>query len=222
MNFNIVRLLSNGWALAIDLPIAANSRKTWQEHSDPGNALKTHHTVHSFGLGDIRITAYKWLLGTGESRRGNIQAGLGLKLPTGDYGYQDYFHKPTGEIVAPVNSTIQLGDGGTGFTTELNAYYNITASMSVYGNFFYLFNPRDQNGVSSIDGGGIPSTVQKQTGDFVNSVPDSYTGRAGLNFSVKKFVFSSGARIEGQPTNDIIAKATAREEQAIQFPSSLV
>jgi hypothetical protein len=206
VNFGVVRLLSDRWALGVDFPVTANSRTTWQEH-DPTNPDKVHHTVHSFGIGDIRFTAYKWLWRTTEMHRGNIQLGLGLKLPTGDYKYQDYFHKATGKIVAPVNSTIQLGDGGTGFTTELNAYYNLTGMMSVYGNFFYLFNPRDQNGVSSIDGGGTPNPTQIETGDFVNSVPDSYTARAGVNFTAKKLIFWSGARIEGQPTYDLIGKS---------------
>jgi hypothetical protein len=49
--------------------------------------------------------------------------------------------------------------------------------------------------------------MQLKTGDFVNSVPDSYTARLGLNFSAKKFVFSAGARIEGQPTYDLIGKS---------------
>lgn len=207
MNIGIIHLLSDGWAVAMDFPIASNSRKTWQEH-DPTNTQKIHHTVHSFGVGDIRITAYKWLLSTTKIRRGNIQVGLGLKFPTGDYKYQDYFHKATGKIVAPVNSTIQLGDGGTGFTTELNLYYNISGSISIYGNFFYLINPRDHNGVSSIDGGGTPDTLQVYAGDFTNSVPDSYSARAGLNFTAKKFVFSSGARVEGQPTYDLIGESS--------------
>jgi hypothetical protein len=133
--------------------------------------------------------------------------GLGIKLPTGDYKYEDYFHKATGKIVAPVNPTIQLGDGGTGLTTELNGYYNVSNSISVYGNFFYLFNPRDHNGVSSIDGGATADPMQIQTGDFVNSVPDSYTARAGVNYSADKFIFSSGARIEGQPTNDVLGRS---------------
>ncbi len=203
INLGVVRLLAKDWAIGIDLPVAANSRRTWQEH-DATNASKIHHTVRSFGIGDIRLTAYKWLLNSTKTRRGNIQIGLGIKLPTGDYRYEDYFHKANGKIVAPVNTTIQLGDGGTGFTTELNGYYNITNAISFYGNFFYLFNPRDHNGVSSIDGGGTADAMQIQTSDFVNSVPDSYTARAGVNFSANKFIFSSGARIEGQPTNDIL------------------
>ena len=206
INLGLIRLLSKDWAVGIDVPIAANSRTTWQEH-DPTNPNKIHHSVRSFGIGDTRLTAYKWLWSTAKVRRGNVQMGLGIKLPTGDYKYEDYFEKANGKIVAPVNQTIQLGDGGTGFTTELNAYYNLSGSIALYGNLFYLLNPRDQNGVSSIDGGGSPDAMQIQTGDFVNSVPDAYTARAGVNFTAKRVVFSTGFRIEGQPTNDILGSS---------------
>jgi hypothetical protein len=206
MNVSIVRLLSRGWSIGMDVPLAANARTTWQEH-DPSNPAKIHHTVNSFGVGDIRIAAYKWLWSTTESHRGNIAVGLGLKFPTGNYHFKDDFYKASGPIAAPVNVTIQLGDGGMGFSNEINAYYNLTSSMSLYGNFFYLFNPRDENGVSSIDGGGTPTQLQIDTGDDVYSVPDSYSARAGANFTMQKFIFWMGARMEGQPTYDLIGES---------------
>jgi hypothetical protein len=84
------------------------------------------HTTHAFGLGDIRLTVYKWLLKPSENRKGNIQAGLGIKLPTGDFKYQDYFYrKADSTVLAPVDQAIQLGDGGTGITTELSAFYSL-------------------------------------------------------------------------------------------------
>lgn len=218
MNFGITRMLANGWSLTLDVPLAANSRTTWQEH-DPTDPNKVHHSVHSFGLGDIRVTAYKWILNPSVTHRANVQLGLSLKLPTGDYRYQDYFYKASGKIIAPVNSTIQLGDGGTGISTELNAFYTLNKTISLYANGFYLFNPRDQNGVSSIDGGGTATPIQIETGDFVNSVPDAYTARFGANFTVKNFIFWTGARIEGQPTYDVIGKSsgTRRAGQVISL-----
>ena len=49
-------------------------------------------------------------------------------------------------VLGPVDQSIQLGDGGTGFSTEMNAYYNFSKHLSVYGNLYYLLNPREQNG----------------------------------------------------------------------------
>ncbi len=81
-------------------------------------------------LGDIRIAVYKWLIDQTKMPKGNIQVGLGLKLPTGDYRYQDFFIKnDSTRVLGPVDQSIQLGDGGTGFTTELNAYYNFNRSF---------------------------------------------------------------------------------------------
>jgi hypothetical protein len=216
LNIGLSRILNNGWSVTLDLPLSANSRTTWQEH-DPTNPQKVHHTVHSYGPGDVRITGYKWLLNSEVSHRGNIQLGLGVKLPTGNYRYKDYFYKASGKILAPVNTTIQLGDGGFGMITELNTTYSVSKVVGLYANGFYLLNPRADNGVSSIDGGGTPNQMQTQTGDYVTSVPDAYTARAGASFAVKEVTFWAGARIEGQPSEDLIGESngTRRAGQII-------
>lgn len=206
LNLGVTRILNNGWSASLDVPFAANARTTWQEH-DPTNPEKVHHTVHSYGLGDVRVTVYKWLLDSKVSHRGNIQLGFGLKLPTGNYRYKDDFHKASGKVHAPVNATIQLGDGGLGVITELNTFYSITKVVGLYANGFYLLNPRGDNGVTSIDGGGTPSQMQTQTGDDVTSVPDAYTARAGSSFTLRSLTFWAGARIEGQPTEDLIGES---------------
>jgi len=69
--------------------------------------------------------------------------GLGIKLPTGDYRYQDCFHKNDSlKILGPVDQSIQLGDGGTGITLEANSFYAFSKRTSVYMNAYYLSNPR--------------------------------------------------------------------------------
>lgn len=203
MNLSVSRMFDNGWSYSIDVPISASSRRAWQEH----NASATDITTHSYGLGDIRITAYKWLFDVSASHRGNVQLGLGLKLPTGDYRYEDFFYKQSGMVSAPVNPTIQLGDGGTGLTLELNAFYSIARKVSLYGNLFYLFNPRDQNGVSNMYG-TLPDSATLNSGATVNSVPDAFTARLGGNFSHKNFVFWGGFRMEGQPVHDVFGEPT--------------
>jgi hypothetical protein len=82
------------------------------------------HTTRSFGLGDIHFAIYKWLLGPSVYKKGNIQLGPGVKLPTADFKYQDYFYRnDSTNALAPVDRAIQPGDGGTGMTAELNAFY---------------------------------------------------------------------------------------------------
>lgn len=191
------RVFERGWSVTVDLPITAADRTSWQEHENNPQD-KTKHTTHTFGLSDVRITLYKWLLDETKYTRGNVQLGLGLKLPTGDYNFQDYFYKPEGKVLLPVNQSIQLGDGGTGISLELNSFYTINKSFGVYGNAFYLFNPRDQNGTLS---GYPPKTAE--SGATVNSVPDAYTFRVGGNMTVKDIVFWTGARLEGLPVHDV-------------------
>ena len=84
----------------------------------------------------------------------------------------------------PVDQSIQLGDGGTGFTTELNAYYNFSKHFSAYSNLYYLVNPREQNGTLT-SRGGTPSAQVYKSRSFVMSVPDQYMIRVGANYTMK-------------------------------------
>lgn len=212
LNLSLIRLLDNGWAMAIDVPVSSNSLTSRAEHLSGDR-----HTTRAFGLGDIRITGYKWLRRQADAQKWNIQAGLGLKLPSGDYKYEDYFyndplHKLVGEL-EPVDPSVQLGDGGTGITTELNGFYLLSKSFSFYGNAFYLINPTDQNGVSSLKGHPADSTNNGLNGAYaseatltVNSVPDNYTLRFGINFTYKQLVVTAGLRYEGVPKYDLIGE----------------
>jgi hypothetical protein len=205
VNLSINKILKNGWSFALDAPISANSMSSKAEHKQGDK-----HTTNSFGIGDIRFTVYKWILKSDSSQKGNIQLGLGIKLPTGDYRFQDYYYydpaDPTAKQLAPVDPAIQLGDGGTGITTELNGFYVFNKFLSIYGTFFYLINPRDQNGVSN-QKGYLPVThidsLTYKSGMNVNSVPDNYTTRAGANFTLGKFVVTTGLRYEGAVAHDL-------------------
>jgi hypothetical protein len=207
-NFELTRILENGWSIALDMPIAANSVTSTLEHQSG-----IQHTTSDFGLGDMRFTVYKWLFNTNKLQKGNIQFGLGIKFPTGNYNYEDYFYydpnNHAAKMLSPVNVAIQLGDGGTGITTELNGYYIFNRKLSIYGNFFYLINPRDVNGTYSLfpNAPANIAAVAAATGTDVNSVPDSYTMRAGVDYSMDKLVAALGLRFEGVPAYDLIGKS---------------
>jgi hypothetical protein len=204
LDLTLVRNLKNGWSIALDVPVVSNARSSMYEHGGNAAGKNGRHYTRSFGIGDIRLVMYKWLLDQTKMHKGNIQVGLGLKLPTGDYRYQDFFIKnDSTKVLGFVDQSIQLGDGGTGFTTEINAYYNFTPVIGVYGNFYYLFNPREHNGVSTARG-GTPSADAIKYGTTVMSVPDQYMIRAGANATFDKFTFSGGMRLECQPSKDLI------------------
>ena len=199
MDISLTRNVNKWWSFALDVPILSNTRSSLYEHDG-----KTRHSTHSFGIGDVRFTAYKWMIDPAHHPKGNIQMGLGIKLPTGDYKYQDFFYKTdTTNVLGPVDQSIQLGDGGTGFSTEMNAYYTFSKHVSVYGNLYYLVNPREQNGTSTARG-GTPSASSIRYGSSTMSVPDQYMIRAGANFSAKSLTLSVGVRDECLPVLDLI------------------
>lgn len=199
MDLSLTRNLNERWSIFLDVPIIANSRSSLYEHHTVGRFV-----THSFGMGDIRFSVYSWLWNPASLHKGNVQIGLGLKLPTGDYKFQDYFHtSDSTKALGPVDQSIQLGDGGTGITTEINGFYNVSHAVNLYGNFYYLLSPRDQNGVSSARE-GIPSATSIANGSSVMSVPDQFMVRVGANFSVDNWIFSAGVRDECLPVHDLI------------------
>jgi hypothetical protein len=199
LDVTATRTLNSRWSLAITLPIMDFARSSLYEHDG-----KTRHSTHSFGIGDARFSAYRWMFDPKTSHKGNVQLGLGIKLPTGNSNYQDYFFKKAdSSILGPVDQSIQPGDGGTGITFELNSFYNFSHKLGVYGSFFYLSNPREVNGTSTTRGGTASASAKKYNTD-VMSVPDLFMTRAGVSLMVKQFNFSGGVRVEALPSKDLI------------------
>jgi hypothetical protein len=203
--FGITRQFNDRWSFGFFVPIISNARSSMYEHY--GNSSKdpdARRSTHAFGLGDVRFAAYYWLADPAKAEKANVQLGLGIKLPTGDYKYQDYFYKNDSvKVLGPVDQSIQLGDGGTGITLEVNSFYNISRPVSLYFNGFYLSNPREQNGVSTARG-GVASASSIGNGSDVMSVPDQFMFRIGANYSVSDFTFSGGMRMECVPAKDLI------------------
>lgn len=203
-DFDVTRNFNNRWSLSIDVPLIINNRSSLYEH---GGAQR--RSTQSGGLGDVRLTGYAWLLNPQKSHNGNIQVGLGVKLPTGkDDAMDDFYNVGTNGASrqGPVDQSIQPGDGGLGITTEINAYYNFTHSFGMYGTFFYLFNPRDVNGVSTARG-GTASASSIATTSNVMSVPDQELVRLGFSYGTKHLDFSAGVRYECLPVKDVIGKS---------------
>jgi hypothetical protein len=202
LNISALRLLDKGWSIAVGLPISANSRRNSKDHG--GSPQTPKHTTRAFGIGDLRLSVYKWLLNPASTKKWNIQAGLGIKLPTGDYKYQDYFYRnDTTTVLAPVDQAIQLGDGGTGIIGELSGFYSLTQNFNLFANGYYLLNPREQNGVSNLKGRD-PTQVEIKNNTTVMSVPDQYSFRVGANYQWQKFSFTGAVRYEKLPVNDLI------------------
>jgi len=192
---SFTRVFNNRWSLTLDLPMIDNSR------SQVSNG--TRFSTHSSGIGDINATAYYWLFNPAKAPKGNIQVGAGIKFATGTYDYQDYFlQADRSRVLQAVDQSIQPGDGGTGLILSVNTYYNFTHSFGLYGNFFYLVNPRDVNGVST--SASTPSALKVAETANVMSVPDQVLIRFGASLAVKKWDFSLGFVDDALPARDLV------------------
>jgi hypothetical protein len=199
-DLTLYRIFNPRWSMMLDIPIEANSRsQTYTQKS-----ILYRFQTHSFGVGDIRVAVYGWVLDPVKMPRGNVQVGLGIKFPTGNDNVQDYF--PTSDSTktyGPVDQSIQLGDGGTGITLEINSFYNFSRKVGMYGNFFYLSNPVDQNGVSNTHGAPA-SAASIANGSNVMSCPDQYMARIGVSMQFNRLFATAGVRDDCLPVHDLI------------------
>lgn len=206
IDLSLTRILNDRWSILVDAPIESNARSSLYEHGLVMGTYvkKERHTTHSFGLGDVRAAVYRWMLDPVKNKTFNFQLGLGIKFATGDYDVKDYWHNvgPNGTSeLRDVDQSIQLGDGGTGFTIEANTFYNFSKHFNAYGNFYYLVNPREQNGARTYRETLSPALAN----EAICSVPDQYMSRIGVNYNANGgFSASLGGRIEGIPVNDLV------------------
>lgn len=195
LDISLVRIFNSRWSVALALPLQSNLRSSKYEHyGNSSTNPNARNETKSFGIGDMRITGYYWLLNPAKAHKGNIQAGLGVKLPAGNYRVEDYFRKTDSTyVMRPVDQSIQLGDGGTGISAELNGYYKLNHKLGLYGNAYYLISPVEQNGVSTARGRTVSATAVKY---FTNtmSVPDQFMVRGGGKLYGEKILIFGGCK----------------------------
>ncbi len=203
VNITLLRKINAKWSIGLDVPLIYNERTSLYEHISNAKGSPRFSTF-SQGIGDIRVSAYRWIIAPKPGGKGNLMGGIGLKLPTGNYKATDIFHTSlTATREGPVDQSIQLGDGGWGLSLELNGFREINSTWSLYSNAYYLINPRGNNGVSTARGGTPTAAAIKYTSD-VMSVPDQYLLRAGTNWTKNALTLSLGARFECIPASDLI------------------
>ena len=194
LNYGITDRLYAG----LSIPTVINERSSLYEHG-----REERHKSFSRGLGDIRLGLGYWLFDPIEHNRGNLSLGMGVKLPTGNYNATDIFYNvgPEGTPqVRPVDQSIQPGDGGFGLTVDFQFYQGLTDNFMFYGGGFYLFNPRETNGIRTFRETLSPILEN----EAIMSVPDQYSLRAGFGLSLSSmFSASLGARFEGVPVEDV-------------------
>lgn len=198
---NATYAISKRLNLTLEIPFQYGSRTNKAEHDG------IHvHTMRAAGMGDMRLTANYFLLDPVKHPDQNIALGLGVKAPTGDDAVSDYSFRPTGPQLRAVDPAIEPGDGGWGIIFSGNAFAKVYKNTFAYLNGLYLANPRETNGVRTINF-DVPPFTSGDHGLMVNSVPDQVLVRGGLTHSIwpsQGLDLSFGARWEGIPAHDLI------------------
>lgn len=192
-DISVERQLTSRFSLTASLPVILAYRN------------QLYNPIGKFqinGIGDMTVGTRAWLFKPPTEGGGNIAVGVSLKLPTGKYNATGVARNSRGEtIVATADQSIQLGDGGTGFSIDTQAYRSIWFQTMAYFSGSYLFNPRDTNGVNSF---------RTRPGETVFSVTDQYLARGGISHAVPRvpgLVVTFGGRWEGVPVRDLIGKS---------------
>lgn len=191
--------ITERWYANFILPVVFHGRSSMYEHGgNPPNGLGERHITRSSGLGDMRLGIGYWLLNPEKHHRLNYAVSLGVKLPTGKYDYTDLFYNQGEDrdqnIEKVVDQSIQPGDGGLGFTLDVQGYQALSERAILTTNLYYLFNFQETNGVLT------------RNGQSEFSCPDQYAFRLGIFYTslAKGLSPYLGGRIEGVPSSDLI------------------
>jgi hypothetical protein len=198
--------LDQNWNLTLGVPVILYGSSS---RALPASVAGSPRFVHSAsGIGDVTLTARRWVFDAQKHPNGNVSLGVGIKAPTGNENSKDRFPAGNGQNqqLRPVDQSIQLGDGGWGVIFDLQAFQR-AGSLTFFAQGSYLANPKGRNGTLSppafLNPNG-PSAVPYEL--RYNTVPDQYLARVGATHPVPGVnglnVLLAG-RIEGAPREDL-------------------
>ena len=201
VDFNFSYGLTNRIQLNLTIPWVHNERSQVMKQTAPV-ADTFRYSVFAKGIGDMRMSADYWIFDPAKVHKGNLMVGVGIKLPTGNYAATDN-NVPqsdgTRKDFVIMDQAIQPGDGGLGFSVEVQGFTELFKGIYGFANGYYLFNPRESNGTYK------SAAKPGLQGYNVYACPDQYFARAGFLTSVlksKSLTFSLAGRLEGIPAYD--------------------
>lgn len=194
-DFGLTYGLDDQTSLSVSLPFQIADRSQLIRDLAPERNVTTAR-----GIGDLVLTARRWMRDLSEPRDWNYQLGFGLKFPTGQPNATDTF-KFVNEDGEPdreqrtVDQSIQPGDGGFGFLIDVNTFKKFGDEFAGYLSGTYLFNPMETNGVD---------TYRGRDSESIMSIPDTYMARGGVQWApAEKWAYGVGLRVEGVPSEDV-------------------
>ena len=155
--------------LSLGVPIFMATRS--QSLRQQGVELERYQTA-ARGVGDVFFTTRRWMFDPDTHPGGNLQLGVGVKIPTGQNNATDTFRVLSGSTVTnqirTVDQSIQPGDGGFGILVDFTTFSAMAGGkMSVYGGGAYLATPGEKSNVQ---------TYRTAPGEEVMSIADQYPG----------------------------------------------
>ncbi|MEA5461722.1 hypothetical protein VB796_21820 [Arcicella sp. LKC2W] len=201
VDLNFTYGISDRLSAYITLPYVDNERsQTLVLNQDAVSKARTRYSVYAKGMADVRFGANYWLKNPQKASKGNLSLGLGIKLATGSYTEIDDALQTDGtKKSAVMDQAIQPGDGGVGFSIELQGFKAIYKNIYGFANGYYMFSPREANGTfKSAARTGLE-------GYEIYASPDQYFGRAGFMMPIGKkqnLTVSLAGRFEGIPAYD--------------------
>lgn len=192
--------------LNVTLPYVHNERSQVLKQTSPiVNTFR--YSVFAQGIADARVSVNYWLIDPKKAHESNVMVGLGLKLPTGKHNATDNAPQADGTIKNVImDQAIQPGDGGLGFTVELQGFKKIYGRIYGFANGYYLFNPKESNG--TFKSAAAPGLA----GYNIYASPDQYFTRAGFMAAIDKknsLTVSLACRFEGIPAYDVFGGQVA-------------
>jgi hypothetical protein len=199
LDFNFSYGITNRIQLNATLPYVHNERSQVLRQAAPVKDTM-RYSVYAQGIGDARLSVNYWFFDPKIAHKGNVMVGLGVKLNTGSHDVTDNAPQTDGTTKKVVmDQAIQPGDGGVGFSAEVQVFRQLTGRLYGFANGYYLFNPRESNGsFKSEPKAGLE-------GYEIYASPDQYFGRAGFAAAVDKnenLSVSLAGRFEGIPAYD--------------------
>jgi hypothetical protein len=193
LDYNLSYNISKRWSASIDAPLLLASRRS---NNSP-------FTTTAQGIGDTVVTAQAWIFDPSESRRGNIQLGGGVMIPTGKDNLTNMVDRFDGKGAQStlLDYSIQPGGGGWGAVLRWQAFLQVGHESAVYFNGSYTATPQNTNHVQRNANLSSPTA-------FV-SISDQYLLEAGIIRPIKKIrglSCSVGPRMEGVPAHDLFGE----------------
>jgi hypothetical protein len=158
------------------------------------------HISRAGGIGDLGVVGTVWLSDPRIHPDGNVAVGAGVKLATGSHTYEAPYFQPDHSVLAyPVDQAIEPGDGGLGVILQGQAFRRIAGRTYGYFTGSYLISARNETDVA-----------RDPNGPIRYSVPDVYTGRLGVSYTVSRrsgVSIGLGGRIDGIPYHDLFGRS---------------